>query len=64
LSGSDKAEHRKAGNESVAGKDAARKRKGGKASGGPIGRALRSVYDDTLGEDVPVDFLDLLGKLG
>jgi hypothetical protein len=28
-----------------------------------IGRALRSVYDDTVREDVPDDFLDLLGKL-
>jgi len=29
----------------------------------PIGRALRTVYDDTLREAVPRDFLDLLGKL-
>ena len=28
-----------------------------------VGRALRSVYDTTLREDVPNDFLDLLGKL-
>lgn len=28
-----------------------------------VGRALRSVYDATLGERVPADFLDLLGKL-
>ena len=28
-----------------------------------IGRALRSVYDDTLRENVPGDFMDLLGKL-
>ena len=28
-----------------------------------IGRALRSVYDDTLRESVPDDFKDLLGKL-
>ena len=27
-----------------------------------LGRALRTVYDDTLREDVPNDFLDLLGK--
>jgi len=32
--------------------------------GSDIGRALRSVYDETLREDVPDDFLDLLGKLG
>jgi hypothetical protein len=28
-----------------------------------LGRALRSVYDDTLRETVPDDFLNLLGKL-
>ena len=28
-----------------------------------VGRALRNVYDDTLREDIPDDFLDLLGKL-
>lgn len=28
-----------------------------------VGKALRSVYDQTLGERVPDDFLDLLGKL-
>ena len=28
-----------------------------------VGRALRSVYDSTLVERVPDDFLDLLGKL-
>lgn len=28
-----------------------------------VGRALRSVYDDTLRESVPDDFLNLLGKL-
>jgi hypothetical protein len=31
--------------------------------GADIGRALRSVYDETLREDVPDDFMDLLGKL-
>lgn len=30
---------------------------------GDVGRALRSVYDSTLQEDVPSDFMDLLGKL-
>jgi hypothetical protein len=28
-----------------------------------VGKALRSVYDATLSERVPDDFLDLLGKL-
>lgn len=30
---------------------------------GDIGRALRSIYDDTVREPVPDDFKDLLGKL-
>jgi len=30
---------------------------------GDLGRALRSVYDDTLRETVPDEFNDLLGKL-
>ncbi len=29
----------------------------------PVGRALRTVYDDMLRETVPDDFLDLLNKL-
>jgi Anti-sigma factor NepR len=28
-----------------------------------LGKALRTVYDDTLREDVPSDFMDLLSKL-
>jgi hypothetical protein len=28
-----------------------------------LGRALRSVYDDTLREAVPDDILNLIGKL-
>lgn len=28
-----------------------------------VGRALRTVYDETLREKVPDEFLDLLGKL-
>ena len=38
-------------------------KKPGKQRAGDVGRALRSVYDETLREDVPNDFLDLLGKL-
>ncbi|HWJ60017.1 MAG TPA: NepR family anti-sigma factor [Sphingomicrobium sp.] len=34
-----------------------------KSRSSDLGRALRSVYDDTLRESVPDDFLDLLGKL-
>jgi hypothetical protein len=32
--------------------------------GGDVGKALRSVYDDALKEDIPPEMLDLLGKLG
>ena len=32
--------------------------------GGEVGKALRSVYDDALKEDIPPEMLDLLGKLG
>jgi hypothetical protein len=39
-----------------------KKRKGAERSG-TVGRALKTVYDDMLREDVPQDFLDLLGKL-
>lgn len=35
----------------------------GKQPPGELGRALKTVYDDTLREEVPKDFLDLLGKL-
>lgn len=40
-----------------------RKSKSPPAKAGEVGRVLRSVYDSTLREDVPRDFLDLLGKL-
>lgn len=30
---------------------------------GTVGRALRTVYDDMLREEVPKDFMDLLRKL-
>lgn len=36
---------------------------GRKQRSGDLGRALRTVYDDTLRESVPDDFLDLIGKL-
>ena len=40
-----------------------KKRKKGGDAPQDLGRALRTVYDETLREDVPSDFLDLLGKL-
>jgi hypothetical protein len=44
-------------------KSAASSRGARKARSSDLGRALRSVYDDTLRETVPDDFLNLLGKL-
>ncbi len=38
-------------------------KKSGKQRASDVGRALRSVYDETLREDVPDDFSKLLGKL-
>ena len=35
----------------------------GKKRSSDLGRALRSVYDDTLRESVPDEFLNLIGKL-
>ena len=31
---------------------------------GDVGNALRSAYDRVVGEDIPPEMLDLLGKLG
>ena len=44
-------------------KSPASDRSGRKQRSGDLGRALRSVYDDTLRETVPDDFVSLLGKL-
>ena len=57
------------GDPHIAGRDKSRSGKGrkpnsgGKSKASDLGKALRSVYDTTLREDVPRDFLDLLGKL-
>jgi hypothetical protein len=40
-----------------------RDRKSKKQRTADLGRALRSVYDNTLRESVPDEFTDLLGKL-
>ncbi len=37
--------------------------KGGDAPDRDVGTALRSVYEETVQEQVPDEFLDLLGKL-
>ena len=34
-----------------------------KQRSGDLGRALRTIYDDTLREPVPDDFANLIGKL-
>jgi hypothetical protein len=52
-----------AGDSARSKKSSASDRGGRKARSGDLGRALRSVYDDTLREAVPDDFLNLLGKL-
>lgn len=44
-------------------KPAGKKDSKGEQAEADVSRALRSVYDDTLQEEVPDDFLDLLGKL-
>lgn len=36
---------------------------GGKPPSGDLSSALKTAYDKTLKEEVPKDFLDLLGKL-
>ena len=46
-----------------AGKDGSRDTGARKQRAADLGRALRSIYDDTLRESVPDDFTDLLGKL-
>jgi len=49
----------------VSGQDSGKpgEKKGRKHRAADIGRALRSVYDDTVREQVPDDFQDLLGRL-
>lgn len=37
---------------------------GKRPPGGEVGKALRSVYDKTLAEDVPPQMLELLNLLG
>ena len=57
LSGTTKSKGRSGGGSASPGK------KDRKNPRGSVGRALRTVYDDMLREDIPKDFLDLLGKL-
>ncbi|HEU0309974.1 MAG TPA: NepR family anti-sigma factor [Sphingomicrobium sp.] len=59
LSGTSKVNGRKSQSRSTPGDGKQRKDRTGS-----VGRALRTVYDDMLREEVPKDFLDLLRKLG
>jgi hypothetical protein len=52
-----------AGQSGKARKDVSRDKGVRKQRASDLGRALRSIYDDTLRESVPDDFTDLLGKL-
>jgi hypothetical protein len=63
LSGTEKAEVRRADGSSDSSGSAAEGRKKRGAAPADLGRALRTVYDETLREEVPDDFLSLLGKL-
>lgn len=44
-------------------RSAATKTAEGKSSKNHVGEALRSVYQHTIDEQIPQDFLDILGKL-
>lgn len=48
-------------NDMIAAKPARRKREA--ARDASLGTALRSVYSQTVNEDIPAEFLDLLNKL-
>lgn len=60
---SDSIGKRKSSDKAPTGKTAPREKGVRKQRASELGRALRSIYDDTLRENVPDDFLDLLGKL-
>ncbi|WP_308517749.1 NepR family anti-sigma factor [Sphingomonas flavescens] len=53
----------RAGHSGRSTKSPATEKNGRKQRSSDLGRALRSVYDDTLRESVPDDFNDLLGRL-
>jgi hypothetical protein len=56
-SDSEKAAHTNRGKKPSSDKSSRRQRSS------DLGRALRSIYDDTLREPIPGDFIDLIGKL-
>ena len=63
MSAKDRSETEGTGHSGRSRKSATSEKGGRKTRSGDLGRALRSVYDDTLREAVPDDFADLLGKL-
>lgn len=63
MSAKKRSETEGAGNSRRSKKSRASEGGGRKHRSSDLGRALRSVYDDTLRESVPDDFLNLLGKL-
>jgi hypothetical protein len=63
LSGKDRGKPDRAPNSDGPTVPASPEKKGRKQRPADVGRALRTVYDDTLRESVPSEFLDLLGKL-
>lgn len=65
MSGSDQPEPRDSEHDRKDGKgDKLLSKKKSSSRPADVGRALRSVYDDTLREDIPADLKDLLGRLG
>jgi hypothetical protein len=63
LSAKKRSETEGSGDSGNSAKPSASARPARKQRSGDLGRALRSVYDDTLRENVPDEFLSLLGKL-
>ena len=60
---SDKGARKAGSTDKDAHRDKGRDKGARKQRAAALGRALRSVYDDTLREAVPDEFNDLLGKL-
>jgi hypothetical protein len=63
LSAKDRGESSEAGHPRRSKKSTASNKAVRKQRPSDLGRALRSVYDDTLREAIPEDFLNLIGKL-
>jgi hypothetical protein len=63
LSAKQRSDTEGAGDSGRSNKSTASERGKRKPRNSDLGRALRSVYDDTLRESVPDDFVKLLGKL-